>query len=57
MAACVRLARILKGLRMKDLAKLVGYNESMISKIEAVKVTALLTMLNRIVITPAHIKL
>ena len=48
-AARVRHARILKGLRMKDLAELVGYNESMISKIEAGKVTPSLTMLNRIV--------
>lgn len=48
-AARVRHARILKGMRMKDLAKKVGYNESMISKIEAGKVTPSLTMLNRIV--------
>jgi transcriptional regulator with XRE-family HTH domain len=48
-AARVRHARILKGLRMKDLAEKVGYNESMISKIEAGKVTPSLTMLNRIV--------
>lgn len=48
-AARVRHARILKGLRMKDLAELVGYNESMISKIESGKVTPSLTMLNRIV--------
>ena len=49
-AARVRHARILKGLRMKDLAELVGYNESMISKIESGKVTPSLTMLNRIVL-------
>ena len=48
-AARVRHARILKGLRMKDLAERVGYNESMISKIEAGKVTPSLVMLNRIV--------
>lgn len=34
---------------MKDLAELVGYDESMISKIEAGKVTPSLTMLSRIV--------
>lgn len=45
----VRRARTLKGLRMKDLAELVGYDESMISKIEAGKVTPSLTMLSRIV--------
>lgn len=48
-AARVRHARMLKGMRMKDLAELVGYNESMISKIEAGKVTPSITMLNRIV--------
>jgi len=48
-AARVRHARILKGLRMKDLAERVGYNESMISKIESGKVTPSLVMLNKIV--------
>lgn len=48
--ARIRHARILKGLRMRDLAKEVGCDESMISKIEAGKVTPSLVMLNKIVI-------
>src|SRR5271154_4938015 len=47
--ARVRHARILNGLRMRDLADAVGCNESMISKIESGKVTPSLIMLNKIV--------
>ena len=47
--ARIRHARILKGMRMRDLAKEVGCDESMISKIEAGKVTPSLAMLNKIV--------
>lgn len=47
--ARIRHARVLKGLRMKDLAEKVGYDESMISKIEAGKVMPSVPMLNRIV--------
>jgi transcriptional regulator with XRE-family HTH domain len=47
--ARVRHARILNGMRMRDLADSVGCNESMISKIEAGKVTPSLVMLNKIV--------
>ncbi len=47
--ARIRHARILKGMRMRDLAKEVGCDESMISKIEAGKVTPSLVMLNKIV--------
>ena len=47
--ARVRHARILNGMRMRDLADAVGCNESMISKIEAGKVTPSLIMLNKIV--------
>ena len=47
--ARIRHARVLKGMRMKDLAENVGYDESMISKIEAGKVMPSLPMLNRIV--------
>jgi transcriptional regulator with XRE-family HTH domain len=47
--ARIRHARVLKGMRMKDLAESVGYDESMISKIEAGKVMPSLPMLNRIV--------
>jgi transcriptional regulator with XRE-family HTH domain len=47
--ARVRHARILNGLRMRDLAEAVGCNESMISKIESGKVTPSLIMLNKIV--------
>jgi transcriptional regulator with XRE-family HTH domain len=47
--ARVRHARILKGLRMRDLAQAVGCDESMISKIEAGKVMPSLVMLNKIV--------
>ena len=45
----IRHARVLKGMRMKDLAEKVGYDESMISKIEAGKVMPSLPMLNKIV--------
>ena len=45
----IRHARVLKGLRMRDLADKVGYDESMISKIDAGKVMPSLPMLNRIV--------
>jgi len=45
----VRHARILKGMRMRDLAQKVGCDESMISKIEAGKVMPSLVMLNKIV--------
>ena len=45
----IRHARVLKGMRMRDLAEKVGYDESMISKIEAGKVMPSLPMLNRIV--------
>src|SRR5271155_2524818 len=47
--ARVRHARILNGLRMRDLADIVGCNEGMISKIESGKVTPSLIMLNKIV--------
>jgi transcriptional regulator with XRE-family HTH domain len=47
--ARVRHARILNGMRMRDLAESVGCNESMISKIEAGKVTPSLVLLNKIV--------
>jgi len=47
--ARVRHARILNGMLMRDLADRVGCNESMISKIEAGKVTPSLVMLNKIV--------
>lgn len=47
--ARIRHARVLRGMRMKDLAEKVGYDESMISKIEAGKVMPSLPMLNRIV--------
>ncbi|HEY1723664.1 MAG TPA: cupin domain-containing protein [Magnetospirillaceae bacterium] len=47
--ARVRHARILKGMRMRDLAEKVGCDESMISKIEAGKVMPSLVMLNKIV--------
>ena len=48
--ARVRHARILKGMRMRDLAQRVGCDESMISKIEAGRVTPSLIMLNKIVV-------
>ena len=47
--ARIRHARVLKGMRMKDLADKVGYDESMVSKIEAGKVMPSLPMLNKIV--------
>jgi transcriptional regulator with XRE-family HTH domain len=47
--ARVRHARILKGMRMRDLAQVVGCDESMVSKIEAGKVMPSLVMLNKIV--------
>ena len=39
----IRHARVLKGLRMRDLAERVGYDESMISKVEAL----IMTVFNR----------
>ena len=45
----IRHARILKGMRMHDLAQAVGCDESLISKIEAGKVVPSLVMLNKIV--------
>ena len=48
--ARIRHARILKGMRMRDLAQAVGCDESMVSKIEAGKVMPSLVMLNRIVV-------
>ena len=48
--ARIRHARILKGMRMRDLAMAVGCDESMISKIEAGKVTPSLVMLDKIVV-------
>ena len=50
LGARVRHARILRGLRMRDLAGKVGCDESMISKIEAGRVVPSLVMLNRIVV-------
>jgi transcriptional regulator with XRE-family HTH domain len=47
--ARIRHARILKGMRMRDLALAVGCDESMVSKIEAGKVTPSLVMLNKLV--------
>lgn len=47
--ARIRHARILKGMLMRDLAGLVGCDESMISKIESGKVTPSLAMLSKIV--------
>lgn len=49
--ARIRHARILNGMRMKDVANAVGCDESMISKIEAGKVMPSLSMLNKIVTT------
>ena len=48
--ARVRHARILRGLRMRDLAGRVGCDESMISKIESGRVVPSLVMLNKIVV-------
>jgi len=48
--ARIRHARMLKGLLMRDLAQAVGCDESMISKIEAGKVTPSLVMLDKIVV-------
>ena len=45
----LRHARLLKGLRMRDLALIVGCDESMISKIEAGKVLPSLPMLHKMV--------
>jgi transcriptional regulator with XRE-family HTH domain len=45
----LRHARILRGLRMRDLAEAVGCDESMISKIEAGKVLPSLPMLDKMV--------
>nr|WP_286198847.1 XRE family transcriptional regulator [Mesorhizobium sp. BR1-1-16] len=47
--ARIRHARILKGMRMRDLAELIGCDESMISKIETGKVVPSLVMLTKIV--------
>jgi transcriptional regulator with XRE-family HTH domain len=47
--ARIRHARILKGMRMRDLAQAVGCDESMVSKIEAGRVMPSLVMLNRMV--------
>ena len=47
--ARIRHARILKGMRMRDLAAAVGCDESMVSKIEAGKVMPSLAMLSKIV--------
>lgn len=49
LGARVRHARLLKGLRMREVADAVGCDESMISKIEAGKVLPSLVMLNKIV--------
>lgn len=48
--ARIRHARILKGMRMRDLALEVGCHESMISKIEAGKVTPSIELLNKMVV-------
>jgi transcriptional regulator with XRE-family HTH domain len=45
----LRHARLLNGLRMRDLAQAAGCDESMISKIEAGKVLPSLPMLNKMV--------
>src|SRR4051812_50229460 len=45
----LRRARLLRGLRMRDLAQAVGCDESMISKIEAGKVMPSLPMLDKMV--------
>src|SRR4051812_21934490 len=45
----IRHARILKGMRMRDLAEKVDCDESMISKIEAGKVLPSLMMLHKVV--------
>ncbi|WP_291690626.1 helix-turn-helix domain-containing protein [Bradyrhizobium sp.] len=45
----MRHARILRGMRMRDLAEAVGCDESMISKIEAGKVLPSLPMLDKLV--------
>ena len=45
----LRHARILRGMRMRDLAEAVGCDESMISKIEAGKVLPSLPMLDKMV--------
>ena len=47
--ARIRHARILKGMRMRDLAAAVGCDESMVSKIEAGKVMPSLAMLSKMV--------
>ena len=47
--ARLRWARLSKGMRMRDLAQVVGCDESMISKIEAGKVMPSLPMLNKMV--------
>ncbi|MGJ5181503.1 cupin domain-containing protein [Bradyrhizobium oligotrophicum] len=45
----LRRARLAKGMRMRDLAQVVGCDESMISKIEAGKVMPSLPMLDKMV--------
>nr|WP_157872590.1 cupin domain-containing protein [Bradyrhizobium sp. ORS 278] len=45
----LRRARLSKGMRMRDLAQIVGCDESMISKIEAGKVMPSLPMLDKMV--------
>ncbi|WP_037448681.1 cupin domain-containing protein [Skermanella stibiiresistens] len=47
--ARLRHARLLKGMRMRDLAAIVGCDESMISKIESGKVSPSLPMLGKLV--------
>ncbi len=48
--ARVRYARVLRGLRMRDLAKKVNCTESMISKIEANRVVPSIPMLQKIIV-------
>jgi transcriptional regulator with XRE-family HTH domain len=48
--ARVKHARLLAGIRMRELAAKVGYTESMISKIEAGRVVPSLQMLQRLVV-------
>jgi transcriptional regulator with XRE-family HTH domain len=49
LGARIRHARILKGLRMREVAEAVGCDESMISKIESGKVVPSMMMLSKIV--------
>lgn len=48
--ARVRYARVLKGLRMRDLAQRVGCTESMVSKIESNRVVPSIAMLQKIIV-------